>query len=308
MYNFELTDYYDIATSSFVEPKNQSKREIIEFLKDAEDEIVELINSTLDKNRDELVSYIRNVKIVLEPEKVIKSKYAISYDEAIKPILDTPARYPRRFADDLKRVIERSNENDGDFNLERAIERLLDEYDRDETIDDEISKIRVWLLGNEVAGTFKESGNGTITLYLKTIAKNREYNDYLFEVFAHEIFHAYHWFTAYNKFSCTWKYKDFQEATVKEALASFIEYKYISRYNHAMSNDLDECLSKIKMKHYPYSAYKHICNNDFFAMVFEESLNDLGDAYNLLIHEETCVKHHDKYTRFSETRMRVELD
>ena len=305
---FELTDYYDIATSSFIEPKNLSKREIIEFLKDAEDEIVELINSTLNRNRDELISYIRNVKIKLEPEKVIKSKYSISYAEAIKPILDNPARYPRRFSDDLKRIVDRSNEIDGDFNLKKAIEGLLEEYDREDTVDDEISKIRVWLLGDEIAGTFRESGQGTITLYLKTISKCRDYNDYLFEVFANEIFHAYHWFAVNNAFGCSWKYTPFQKDTAKEALASYIEHKYISSYNGKLADELDRCFSRIKMKHYPYSGYKHICNDEFFAMVFEESMDDLGDAYNLLIHEEACIKHHDKNTRFSETRMLVELD
>lgn len=305
---FELTDYYDIASSSFVEPKNLSKKEIIEFLKDAEDEIVELINSTLRRNRDELISYIRNVKIKLEPKKVIKSKYSISYAEAIKPILDNPARYPRRFADDLKRIIDRNNENDGDFNLKRAIEGFLDEYDREDTLDDEKSKIRVWLLGDEVAATFRESGQGTITLYLKTISKCRDYSDYLFEVFAHEIFHAYHWFAVNNVFGCSWKYTQFQQDTVKEALASYIEHKYISNYNIWLSSELDECLSKIKMKHYPYSGYKHICNDGFFTMVFEESLDDLGEAYNLLIHEETCIKHRDEKNIFSETRKMVPLD
>lgn len=305
---FELTDYYDIATSSFIEPINLSKREIIEFLKDAEDEIVELINSTLSRNRNELISYIRNVKIKLEPEKVIKSKYAISYEEAIKPIIDYPARYPRRFVDDLKRIVDRNNENEGDFNLKRATENLLDEYDRECSLDDEISKIRVWLLGDEVAATFRESGQGTITLYLKTISKCKDYNDYIFEVFAHEIFHAYHWFAVNNAFVCTWKYTSFQENTVKEALASYIEYKYISNYNNRLSSELDKCLSQIKMKHYPYSGYKYICNDDFFTMLFKESEDDLGDAYNLLIHEETCIKHHDERTRFSKTRMSVEMD
>ena len=300
---FELTDYYDIATSSFVEPKNLSKKEIIEFLKDAEDEIVELINSTLNKNKDELISYIRNVKIKLEPEKVIKSKYSISYVEAIKPILDNPARYPKRFADDLKRLIDRNNENDGDFNLKKAIENLLDKYDKEDTLDDEISKIRVWLLGDEVAATFRESGQGTITLYLKTISKHKDYSDYIFEIFAHEVFHAYHWFAANNAFGCDWEYKPFQKDTVKEALASYIERKYISNYNTKLADELDRRLCKIKMKHYPYSAYKHICNDEFFNMLFIESLDDLGDAYNLLIHEETCIKHSDDKHRFSERKL-----
>lgn len=163
-------------------------------------------------------------------------------------------------------------------------------------------------MGDEVAGTFRESGQGTITLYLKTISKCRDYNDYLFEVFAHEIFHAYHWFAANNAFGCSWKYTQFQKDTVKEALASYIEHKYISSYNSKLADELDRCLSRIKMKHYPYSGYKHICNDEFFTMVFEESMDDLGDAYNLLIHEEACIKHHDKNTRFSETRMLVELD
>lgn len=273
--NFDIINYYDMKNHCFFGPEDDSKHRLEEDLRDEIEEIVELINRTLLRDRHDYLGEIGNIKINLEPTEVIKSKYAVSLDDIKKSAQKNPDKATDDFINELERFAS---------NGERVPDGLIKEY-RGRISPDIESLIRIWMLGNEVAGTFTESGKGTITLYLRTICKHADYNDYLFEVFAHEVFHAYHWFAANKKFECTWKYKNFQKDTVKEGLASYIEYKYINGYNVSLANKLENILISIKMKHYPYSSFKYINDPSFFRILFGESLEDLGTAYNFIINE-----------------------
>ena len=111
------------------------------------------------------------------------------------------------------------------------------------------------------------------------------------EVFAHEAFHAYHYYACEYAsrgllFQELPNRKDYTAKVVTESLAAFFEFYYCGR--NGISTDIDMDWRKNPVDVYPYSGAKYILSLGsgalaFFANVFHDSLRDVDRALRLLL-------------------------
>ncbi|MCR4660575.1 MAG: hypothetical protein K5765_01080 [Clostridia bacterium] len=146
----------------------------------------------------------------------------------------------------------------------------------------------------ELLGVYNHSKN-KIILYVKAIENdciknNIPFGEKLFSVFAHEVFHAFHYSLCYlNK--QTWQQSWYQHVEIiKESLARYVEYKYTD--NTYIQTDLKNEMMHSPMIVWPYSGALYIINTQTNSQTnpdkkFEEilnlSLNDWDKAYDRLI-------------------------
>lgn len=131
----------------------------------------------------------------------------------------------------------------------------------------------------------------TITLYTRTIMTTDVYGrtreDNFEVVFAHELFHAYHYQN--NDEELIWRH-DYTASVVKESLASAFEYYYCDKYGIAGNNALYKTWKKHSVVVYPYSGAQYLIDSasllliDFdFCNVFQMSLTDMDGALRVLL-------------------------
>lgn len=114
------------------------------------------------------------------------------------------------------------------------------------------------------------------------------------EVFAHEAFHAYHYYAceiaSKNAFLQELpKRTDYTSKVVKESLAAFFEFYYCGR--NGISTDIDNDWRMNPVYIYPYSGARYLslsgnCASFLFKNVFETSLHDLDKALRLLLEKD----------------------
>lgn len=117
------------------------------------------------------------------------------------------------------------------------------------------------------------------------------------EVFAHEAFHAYHYyaceFVYHNEaFKELPNRTDYTSKVVKESLAAFFEFYYCGR--NGISTDIDMDWQKNPVYIYPYSGAKYLASSGSSASVllfevFRESLRDVDKALRLLLKKDMDV-------------------
>lgn len=289
---FEIRKYYDVNSNAFIAPAAET--EAINELRHMEEEIIYELNNTLGVFlKRHMVSECQNISIVLEPEKE-----KILYYCSIFQVIDEFNRYNSSHCDEYaKKCLDELNQIKKEKKKEPS-GRFIDIYStfkrkhiEDVDTQDVIEVTDLWIKPRYAAGEFYEKSSKkdgikapAIVLYLKTICKNANYNEYLIEVFAHELFHAYHWLSFDKKCHSSWNYSNYQISTVKEGLASYFEYEYTKYYiNKNLADDLKNDLAKHSMKHYPYSSFNLISDCDLFRALFGVSLGDFGVAYNKLL-------------------------
>lgn len=292
MYNqFDISRYYDLSLNAFFAPEDEE--DAVNELKNKESDIVYEINRILDvfswtfKENE-----CKKIRIILEPKKE-KILYYSSISQVIKAFDAYNDNHnnsdAKKCLDELKRIKkEKKNTPSGTF--KEFYEKFKREHIEDSDAKDVIEITDLWINPHYVAGEFYEKSSKkdgikapAIVLYLKTICKSTEYNDYLIEVFAHELFHAYHWLSFDKKCHSTWNYSDFQISTVKEGLASYFEWEFTQHFNTRLANNLETNLAKYSMKNYPYSSFNLIKDTNLFKELFEVSLYDFGATYNKLL-------------------------
>lgn len=111
------------------------------------------------------------------------------------------------------------------------------------------------------------------------------------EVFAHEAFHAYHYYACEIAsrdllFQELPRRKDYTSKVVKESLAAFFEFYYCGR--NGIPTDIDNDWQKNPVYVYPYSGAKYLSLSGNGASaspldVFEASLRDVDKALRLLL-------------------------
>ncbi len=111
------------------------------------------------------------------------------------------------------------------------------------------------------------------------------------EVFAHEMFHAYHYFACEyasnnSNFQELCEREDYTSKVVKESLAAFFEMYYCSRYT--IPTDIDSDWQKNPVYVYPYSGAKYLSlsgnrASKLFLDVFDASLLDTDKALRSLL-------------------------
>ena len=132
-----------------------------------------------------------------------------------------------------------------------------------------------------------------IVLYVKAISPNGTAAGLpLFEeVFAHETFHAYHYYACehasqdpfFQELPCR---KDYTSRVVKESLAAFFEFYYCGR--NGIATDIDMDWRRNEVTSYPYSGARYLSlpGSGVSASpldVFEASLRDADKALRLLL-------------------------
>ena len=131
----------------------------------------------------------------------------------------------------------------------------------------------------------------TITLYTNSILSAAAYGsthaEKLEVVFAHELFHAYHYQN--NDAELIWR-RDYTGSVVKEALASAFEYHYCDIYSIAGNRELYKTWKQHSVKIYPYSGAQYLLDEvslrlqtTAFACVFKTSVKDLDGALRALL-------------------------
>jgi len=289
---FDIRNYYDVNTNSFISP--EAKTDAIDELRYMEEEILNKLSNTLEAFlKCNMESDCQNISIILEPKKE-----KILYCYSIYQVIDEFNKYNNNHYDEYaKKCLDELNKIRKEKKKEPS-GRFVDIYStfkgkhiEDVNAQDVIDVTDLWINPRYADGEFYEKSSKkdgikapAIVLYLKTICKNANYNDYLIEVFAHELFHAYHWLSFDRKCHSSWNYSNCQTSTVKEGLASYFEYKYTSYYlNKGLADVLKADLAKHSMKHYPYSSFNLINDDDTFRELFYISLRDFGVAYNKLL-------------------------
>lgn len=288
---FDVSNYYDVKTNTFI--AREAEADAVGELRCMESSIIHELNKMLGVlPSDYLASKCQDIRIILEPNKEKLSRYSTILqviNEFKKYNSNHSDEFARKCLDELKRIKKAKwNKASGDF-IE-FYDRFKREHIEDKEARDVIEVTDLWLNPRLVAGEFWEKSNKkegikapAIVLYLKTICNNANYNDYLIEVFAHELFHAYHWLSCDKKSRSSWNYNEFQIDTVKEGLASYFEYEFTRGFNIKLADDLKDDLAKHSMKHYPYSSFNIIERSGLFRELFEVSLYDFGIAYNKLL-------------------------
>ena len=105
------------------------------------------------------------------------------------------------------------------------------------------------------------------------------------EVFAHEFFHFVHYGFAETYLSDVLLTRiDYTSTVVKESLASYFESEYVKQYiREPYTLDLQKIWHENSAVNYPYSGARYVHDEWQFARVFQESLNDMDNALDVLI-------------------------
>jgi len=239
--------------------------------------IIHDLENLLDLRHDNyILSRLQNIKIVFSD-----SRKTIQYGTYNKQdILDSISTYQdkhyssnryvseilQRLAFDIREYDNNNNERDKyNQSLNETITLLEKQFCELPTkaindIKKIITKIKRLKFNTNLLGTF--STNKTITLYIESIFDHAVNNKVSFlksmlEVFVHELFHAYHFFTINN--TNEWKSCN---KIIKESFAAYFEYLYCKSQNIYVFN-LERDWQKYDMYTYPYSGAQYLKDKVF---------------------------------------------
>ncbi len=234
----------------------------------------------------------------------------ISLDDAKAALVDWLAKHSGRAKDDesIKRLIRRIEEAETAEELKKYASSIGEYCASGDTPEErsescvEIKESILNLLGRIIAvgqsnrlytlGRYYHSDK-KIVLYVRAINPSGIAAPLpLFEeVFAHEAFHAYHYYACeiasknalLQELRCR---DDYTSKVVKESLAAFFEFYYCGR--NGISTDIDNDWQTNPVYIYPYSGAKYLSllGNGASASpldVFEASLRDVDKALRLLL-------------------------
>lgn len=136
---------------------------------------------------------------------------------------------------------------------------------------------------NYIAGEYIDSIK-TIKLYNKVIQmtkKGMASIDKYYEVFIHEMFHAFHYYYGESKKEEEiFTRRDYTSKIVKESLASYFEVEFCRTYG--ISTNVDSSWKTDILKS-PYSGARYINGWEHFKKVFDYSIKDMDNALRCLL-------------------------
>lgn len=123
----------------------------------------------------------------------------------------------------------------------------------------------------------------TITIYMQ----NHHHFDDMKSTFAHELFHAYHYYLLRHvsvRLGLARRTRNKRlDTTVKESLASYYEAYYDRWHNlHHQEAEIVDRWNRYQPDIYPYSGAKFIRDQHHFKAIVDVSLQSFEDAYHML--------------------------
>ncbi len=173
--------------------------------------------------------------------------------------------------------------------------------------------------------------NKTIILYVNNIYKasiknNISLDDYIKEVFVHELFHYYHYNFKFNNIELLSR-SDYTSSIIKESLASYVEYMYAERKGLNTKNSLEQSWKEYPVTCYPYSGAINFLFDDYrdrvpenafvfihrranFDNIFTKSLTNMDQALRdlLPLNDFYLVKNMDNKKTFTKKNIKKLLD
>jgi len=221
---------------------------------------------------------LQNIKINFSDKQPTEQFGQYSKSNIMETIRSYLQKYPNtsdNIKDVLNRILIYIEESEDDKNLIiQKLTMLINEYKNNlpkneiKDLQKILDKFKKMKFSSELLGCFNL--NFSITLYVESIfnyaLKHKvSFHNALREVFAHEMFHAYHYLIINDK--ATWQNCS---KIIKESFASYFEYLYCNNEGIYVF-DLENEWHKNDMNIYPYSGAQYIKDNVFKTRKFSHS-------------------------------------
>lgn len=187
--------------------------------------------------------------------------------------------------EELKNEIENSTKKNRGVPLENIKDHINDQVKENllpESLLKDVEKTisRIDRETRRIAGCYKDTSK-TIELYENVLGDYHLYSEKWETTFAHELFHAYHYALADGN--------DLTGANnngkiVKESLARSFEIQYAEMRGFREKADrLSEEAKQHDMHYWSYAGSKHIRYGEEFFYIFDLSLKDINNAFDILV-------------------------
>ena len=214
----------------------------------------------------------------LKPSKYVNEKHIRDLTDRIKKIETLEG-----LEGCISAIAEMYVDENGESNYQQTRSQIEEVLNRTVNVGD---AYKLYTLGRYYDST------KTIVLYKRAINMSKRTTplELFEEVFAHEAFHAYHYYICKEKnltnFIDIERRKDYTSKVVKESLAAFFEYYYCRQNNIVTDINIDWTSNNINT--YPYSGAKYLLPFSYnaspiFIDVLKASYFDFDQALRMLL-------------------------